>query len=171
MVIAAVASVVDMWPALHYVVQRAVVVLALCCYGVAIAPFCREILTMATLPASQRLGVTAERLGRLIPSGSSVMTSEYWWVLADRCRVYDPYFSRLPLEQIEYIVLRGDGSGSSTGVRDVPDYARAEIESCYRAVDNNINTRPVRILNITISNRAQGFGALILKRVKAQPAP
>jgi hypothetical protein len=169
MVIAAVASVREMWPALPRMAQRAVVALALCCYGVAIAPFCREVFTMATLPASQRLSVTAERLERLIPNGSSVMTSDYWWVLADRCRVYDPYFSR-PLEQIEYIVLRGDGSGNPTAVRDLPEYARAEIEGGYRAVDNNINTHPLSFLGVTIPNSAQGFGALVLKRKGAVPA-
>jgi hypothetical protein len=170
MVIAAVASAQDMWPGLPDLGRRAVVAVALCCYGIAIAPFCREIITMATLPASQRLSVNAERLERLIPIGSSVMTGDYWWALADRCRVYDPYFSRLPLEQIEYIVLRGDGSGNPTAVRDLPAYARAEIEGAYRAVDNNINTSPVRVLGSTIPNSAQGFGALVLKRLSAQPA-
>jgi len=170
MVIAAVASAREMWPALPGITRRAVVAVALCCYGVAIAPFCREVLTMATLPAAQRLRVAAERLDRLIPAGSSVMTSDYWWVLADRCRVYDPYFSRLPLEQIEYIVLRGDGSGNSTAVRDLPEYARAEVESCYRAIDDNINTHPLSILGVTIPNSAQGFGALVLKRVKPEPS-
>jgi len=171
MVIAAVASARDLWSGLSGLGPRAVVALALCCYGVAIAPLCREILTMAMLPASQRLSVSAERLDRLIPAGSSVMTSDYWWVLADRCRVYDPYFSRLPLEQIEYIVLRGDGSGSPQAVRDLPEYARAEIEGCYRAVDNNINTSPIRVFGATIPNSAQGFGALVLKRVNPRSAP
>jgi hypothetical protein len=170
MVTAAVASACDMWPGLPYPAQRAVVVLALCCYGVAIAPFCRETFTMATLPASQRLSITAERLERLVPAGSSVMTSDYWWVLADRCRVYDPYFSRVPLDQIQYIVLRGDGSGNPRVVRDLPEYARAEIDGCYRAVDNNINTSPVNFFGITIPNSAQGFGALVLKRVQPEPA-
>src|SRR5262249_23758673 len=42
LVIASVASVQDMWPVLPGMVRRAVVVLVLCCYGVAIAPFFRE---------------------------------------------------------------------------------------------------------------------------------
>src|SRR5262249_21261758 len=150
MVIAAVESAHEMWPGLSGLARRAVLALALCCYGVAIAPFVKEILTMSTLPASQRLSATAERLERLVPNGSSVMTGDYWWALADRCHVYDPYFSRLPLEQIEYIVLRGDGSGNPTAVRDLPEYARSEIEGAYRAVDNNINTHPLSVLGCTI---------------------
>jgi hypothetical protein len=39
------------------------------------------------------------------------MTLDYWRALADQDRVYDTLFSNPDIDQVDYIVVSGNGSG------------------------------------------------------------
>jgi hypothetical protein len=151
---------------LHPIVIRGVALAVLGFYAIAVAPFCKNLLTMCTLPKAQRLACNARRVRELIPPGSTVLTDDYWWVLADDCRVYDLYFGRPDPETIDYIILTGNGSGNPQMVREVPAYLADYLPQHFQPIQNGINTESVSVFGRTVPNSAFGFGALVLARVK-----
>jgi hypothetical protein len=40
------------------------------------------------------------------------MTLDYWWALGDQDRVYDTLFRNPDIDQVDYIVVSGNGSGN-----------------------------------------------------------
>jgi hypothetical protein len=40
------------------------------------------------------------------------MTLDYWWALGDQDRVYDTLFRNRDIDQVDYIVVSGNGSGN-----------------------------------------------------------
>ncbi len=151
---------------LHPVAVRGVALAVLGFYAIAVAPFCKNLLTMCTLPESQTLACNARRIRELIPPGCTVLTDDYWWVLADDCRVYDLYFGRPDPERIDYIILTGNGSGNPQMVREVPAYLADYLPQHFRPVQNRINTQSLSVFGRPVPNSAFGFGALVLGRVK-----
>lgn len=149
---------------LHPALARGVALVVLALYAVAIAPFGKGLFAMATLPAAQRLAPNAQAVRALIPPGSTVLTDDYWWILAEDCRVYDLYFGRPAPAAIDFIILTGNGSGDPETVRQVPAYLAGDLASHFRPVLNTVNTRPVSVLGRPIPNTAFGFGALVLRR-------
>lgn len=150
---------------LHPVAVRAVALGVLGFAAVAVGPFVKNLLVMATLPASQTLEVNARLIRELIPPGSTVLTDDYWWVLADDCRVYDLYFARPDPGAVDFIILTGNGSGDPEVVREVPANVAAYGRH-FQPVRNNINTESLSLFGRTVPNTAFGFGALVLARVK-----
>jgi hypothetical protein len=164
MMVAGVVSWRSVWANLHPQVLRGMVLWIAGLYAIAATPFLKNTFQMVTLPESQRLAPNASLVRDLIPPGSGVLTDQYWWMLANDRRVYDRYFSRVPLDQIDYIVLIGNGSGDPTVVTDVPGHPWEEISDRFEAIHNNINTEPVTLFGKPFPNTAVGFGTMVLKR-------
>src|SRR5205807_1329362 len=82
------------------------------------AHFFKEIVVVATLPATQRWQAASRRLAAVIPAGATVVTKDLWWLIAERNPVYEPMFSRPPENAVDFVALTGNGSGvpgKSTG--------------------------------------------------------
>jgi hypothetical protein len=164
MMVAGVVSWRSVWVNLHPLVLRGVVLWIAALYAMAASPCAKSMFLMATLPEAQTLAPNAQLIRDLVPPGSLVLTDHYWWVLGDDRRVYDRYFSRVPLDQIDYIVVVGDGSGDPNVVSDVPGHSWPEIFDRFERIHNNINTEPIMILGRPLPNTAVGFGAMVLQR-------
>jgi hypothetical protein len=164
MMVAAVVSWRSVWANLHPLVLRAVVLWIAGLYAIAASSFVKNTFLMAALPEAQRLAPNAHLVQGLIPAGTTVLTDHYWWVLANDHPVYDRYFSRVPLDRIDYIVVIGDGSGDPNIVSDVPGHRWEEILDRFEVVHNNINTEPRMVLGKPLPNTAVGFGTMVLRR-------
>jgi hypothetical protein len=164
MIVAAVVVWRSVWANLPPLVRRGVVLWIVGLYAIAATPFVKNTFLMVTLPESQTLAPNARLIRHLIPPGSRVLTDHYWWVLADECRVYDRYFSRVPLDQLDYIVLIGNGSGDPSVVSEVPEHSWDEIFAHFEMIHNNISTEPVMLFGRPFPNTAFGFGTMVSRR-------
>jgi len=145
-------------------VLKATTVWVIAFYAIAIAPFLKNVFIMVSLPESQSLETNARIIREIIPGGSTVLTDDYWWVLAPDCRVYDRYFSRPAPETLDYIILMGNGSGDSHVVGAIPEDLAGYVAEHFRPIHNNINTEPLCLLGKAIPNTAYGFGTMVLQR-------
>jgi len=141
---------------------------ALCLFVVALyltacLPYIKNKVTLLTLPSDQTLDINVARVRRLIPPGARVMTLEYWWALADRCKVVDPMFSNVSVDDIDYAVMTGNGSGRP-GVASPFEQYEAGLARDFTPVANYLNQHPLYIGPIRATNSAYGFGALVLAR-------
>lgn len=118
-------------------------------------------LIMWTLPRDQSLTLNTERLQAEVPANVAVMTTDYWWDLADRDRVYDLTFSDPGIDAIGYVILSGNGSGRP----GVPTDFKAKYKPGFRPIYNHLNSMPTTIAGHSISRSAYGFGAYILKKM------
>jgi hypothetical protein len=118
-----------------------------------------------TLPADQKLSVNDQRLRDEIPSGEGVMTTDYWWDLANRDKVYDLVFSDPGMRAVDYIVLSGNGSGRP----GVPTDFKEKYKPGFRVVFDQLNATPPHISHLAISHSGYGFGAYVLKKDSASP--
>jgi len=114
-----------------------------------------------TMPADQSLDLNTSRLRAEIPPGVAVRTTDFWWALADRDRVYDPLFANPGSDEPEYTVLSGNGSGKPSVPRGMnPEYRTAGMEIAY----DHLNSTPESLFGIPITRSAYGFGAYVLKK-------
>lgn len=135
-----------------------------CCYALAAAPCLQATLNIVAMPAAQRLERNARLVRELIPGGSTVVTDDDWWILADRCRVYDPYFSRPRPEEVDFIILGGDGSGDPRRMREVPEGLLSYAGQHFTCVMNELNGEPIRLFGRPLGHTGQGFGVYVLGR-------
>ena len=135
-----------------------------CCYAMAIAPCLQATINIVAIPPAQRLERNARLVRELVPGGSTVVTDDDWWILAERCRVYDPYFSRPRPEEVDFIILGGDGSGDPRRMRDVPENLASYAAKHFTCVMNELNDQPVRVLGRPLGHTGQGFGVYVLGR-------
>lgn len=146
--------------------QRVIPLTLMIGYALAAVPFLKNLLVMLTLPANQSLAHNAAVIRDLIPPGSTVLTDDYWWVLGDDCRVRDPYFSHPRPEELDYILLGGDGSGDANSVRAFPPYLADHVREHFVVVSDTINREPLHVLGKPLPGSAQGYGVLVLGRKK-----
>jgi hypothetical protein len=118
-----------------------------------------------TLPADQKLSVNDVRLREEVPAGRGVMTTDYWWDLADRDHVYDLVFSDPGVRAVDYIVLSGNGSGRA----GVPTDYKGKYKPGFRPIFDRLNATPPHISHLAISHSGYGFGAYVLKKDPASP--
>lgn len=112
------------------------------------------------LPEDQSLRASTERVRAEVPPGVGVMTTDYWWDLADRDNVYDLVFSDPGIQSVDYIVLSGNGSGEP----GVPADFRAKYKPGFAPVSDHLNRERPHIGGIYLSRSAYGFGAYILHK-------
>jgi hypothetical protein len=133
---------------------------SLVCLGASL-PYLHSKLVLWSLPADQSLTTNWKRLRSQIPAGAGVVSTEYWWMLADRDRVYDEAFSDPGIDAVDYIVRSGNGTGKPGKPVDVPlPYQYAG----FRPVQNHLNPQPVSFLGFPISRSGYGFGAYVLEK-------
>ena len=118
-----------------------------------------------TLPADQKLSANDRRLREEVPVGEGVMTTDYWWDLADRDTVYDLVFSDPGVGAVDYIVLSGNGSGRP----GVPSDFKEKYKAGFRPVFDHLNATSPHISHLAISHSGYGFGAYVLKKDSAFP--
>jgi hypothetical protein len=124
-------------------------------------PYIREKTILWTLPVSQSLAANSDQFSSLIPRGAGVVSTAFWWALADRDNVYDSTFSNPTASQIEYIVLSGNGSGKPGVPMNID--ARFRIEE-FQPIYNHLNSLSASVFERSISKSGYGFGAYVLQR-------
>jgi hypothetical protein len=130
-------------------------------WGVAALPYLQQKAVMWTIPADQSLSANYNRVRSVVPAGAGVLSTDFWWMLADRDRVYDALFSNPEIQEVSYIVLSGNGSGKPgmpTGIN--PRYEARD----YQLIYDHLNESPETLFGRNISHSAHGFGAYVLKR-------
>lgn len=135
-------------------------------YALGASPCLQNVLIMALLPESQTLAHNARLVEAMVPPGSRVVTDDYWWVLANRCRVFDPYFSRKTISEIDYVILAGDGSGDPQLRCALPPSLAAAARNLHCVLDN-IGGRPLRVLGRRLPNTGYGFGVAVLRHERS----
>jgi hypothetical protein len=140
--------------------QRALLVFGACVWLLASAPAVRWAYIMWKIPADESLTVSTPRLQAEVPAGVGVMTTDYWWALANRDKVYDLVFSDPGIGAIDYIVLSGNGSGRP----GVPTDFKAKYKAGFVPIFDDLNRTPPQIAGHTLSRSSYGFGAYVLKK-------
>jgi hypothetical protein len=148
------------WP----VVARTAVVVTATLFWCAAAAFPMLMsLVCATLPADQRMAENVRLLYRVIPSGSGVMTYDFWPAVAgSRYQAYstgaDPRWS-----DVDYIVLTGNGSGTPGLPQTLRPDQLSYVKDHYSPILDHLNRHSFQIGPIH-THSAWGYGPLILKR-------
>ncbi len=126
-------------------------------------PYFRWKAILWTLPVEQSLSSNVERVRAEVPAGVGVLTTDYWWALADRNRVYDTIFSNPGPDAFDYVVLTGKGSGQP-GRPLAPKVALAESQ--WQIMDDQLRLKPPSVFGFHLSSSAYGFGPYVLKKEK-----
>ena len=116
----------------------------------------RQTVILAAVPQEQRPEFSADRLRRVIPAGSVVLTYDAWWFLADRCRVYTPQISQPYWNSIDYVVL--------TRFDTLPPSLEAYVRKHFSQVYDYRNPSPRTLFGLRLSRTIRGFGMLVLAR-------
>jgi hypothetical protein len=143
--------------------RRLLLAFGCCIWLAASLPAIRWAGIMWSIPAGQSLTNSTRRLLEEIPAGAGVMTTDYWWDLGNRDRVYDLVFSDPGASAVDYVVLSGNGSGKP----GVPTDFRAKYKTGFAPVYDDLNREPTRVLSQAISRSSYGFGAYVLKNTKS----
>ncbi len=121
-------------------------------------PYVRSKTILWTLPAGQRLGAGVARVRNDVPTGVGVLSTEYWWALADRDQVYDSTFSAPAPGDVNYVATSGNGAGQAGVPMLQKEYAD------WQLVDNALRQSAPTFFGLRLSRSAYGFGPYILKR-------
>jgi len=124
-------------------------------------PYFRWKAILWTLPPDQTLTFNTKIVRDELPKGASVLTTEYWWALADRNPTYDTEFSNPGLDSLDYIAVTGNGTGRP-GAPMLPSIANGASQ--WQNIDNHLRTSQPSVLGFRLSKSAYGFGPYILKK-------
>jgi hypothetical protein len=164
LLMASVALAAEIVPMVTRARQYFLIAFGVCVWLAASTAYFHEKAILWTLPEDQSLTVNMNRVRAEIPAGVGVMTTEYWWALADRDRVYDTLFSKPSPDDVSYIVVSGNGSGQpATPYKINAAYETGDFEPIYE----HLNPTPESIFGFRIAHSAYGFGAYILKKKTA----
>jgi hypothetical protein len=161
LLISCVALAAALYPLIAQSRRRLVLTFGACIWLAASIPYIHRKAILWMLPADQSLTANMERVRNRIPPDVRVMSSEYWWALADRDRVYDTLFSNPNIDQVDYIIVSGNGSGKPATPQVIRDkYKTADFKPVY----NHLNSVPESFLGLRLSRSSYGFGAYILEK-------
>jgi|GEM_PF-5248283 len=118
--------------------------------------------------SEQRWQAESPRIRSLIPPGSSVLTDEHWWSIGDITNVRSSMTpAHIDLENLDYIILTGHGSGTAGAHRPLPEKFQNAIDSGrFKVIYNNIPVERPMLFGIPLSNSSWGAGAIIYSSVK-----
>ena len=110
------------------------------------AIYVKDRLVMATLPRDQAFYRNMDQVRDAIPAGSRVVTREYWWALADKCRVFDPDFSHPSPLNVDYLITNGNGSRVPGQPQPFsPYFADYAEENHFAVIEDDLNREPFKI--------------------------
>jgi hypothetical protein len=132
-----------------------------------------QTLALWGLPADQSLAASEARLGELVPLGTTVATTDYWWVLAEGRHVVDLSCAQRALhwDHVQYVVINGRGSGRAGRPQSLPPALAAEVKAKFRVISWHLDDRPVRVLGWRLTNSSWGFGAVVFQRTHPGRVP
>ena len=132
---------------------------------IASLPFVKDTLIMLTLPSGQSYAANARSMMEVIGDGKTVLAdNDAWWLLGDRCQVYCREFSRPDLDQVEFIVRSGNGSGSPGTPFAIDTESREYVSKHFMTICDDLARQPLTLGGVRITRSAYGFGQYILKR-------
>jgi hypothetical protein len=119
----------------------------------------KQTVILATLPETQSLEYNARLIRELIPRGSTVVTYEGWWSLANDYQVLDEqYLGFIPLSVVsdaEYFVVQ------EPRLREFED---DYVKKRFRVIHDNRDPGPCTLFGVPLSHQHTGFGARIYAR-------
>jgi hypothetical protein len=117
----------------------------------------------ATLPPDQRMQHNLRVIHKLVPSGAGVLTYDFWPALMNTHETYSTDAAFPPWEQIDYVILTGNGSGAPGKSQTLLPEQQRYLDEHYTVIHDHLNVTPFRIGPLK-TNSAWGYGPLILKR-------
>ena len=143
--------------------RLAVSLITFACVFVVLLDYARERAATLLLPPEQSFSVAMSRVRTLVPAGATVVTSDYWWALADKCNVVDPYMSNPKPMHADYFVKTGNGNDTPGEARTFLDvFERYGRDHHFVVVADDVNKDPPRFAGGLLYPGVTGFGALIL---------
>lgn len=138
----------------------AVIVLS---FSVGVGRYARDRAIILLLPKEQSFDVNMARIRELIPTGSRVVTHDYWWALADNCHVLEPWFSHPNPIAVDYFIKDGNGSSQPGKPSSfAPYYESFAQEKHFVVIEDCLNRSPNTISGIKLARSGYGFGPLVL---------
>jgi hypothetical protein len=138
-------------------------ILTYACVFFVMLDYARERAAILVLPPEQSFTVAMHRVRTLVPTGATVVTSDYWWALADKCKVLDPYMSNPKPVYADYFVKPGNGNDNPGEAKKFFDiFENYSRDHHFVVVADDVNKTPPRIGSIALYPGVKGFGALIL---------
>jgi hypothetical protein len=126
----------------------------------------RDALVLFQQSSDQSLAYNEMYIREVIPPATVVLTDEYWWLLADRNRVYDIEFSRLRnLDEIDFVVLGANGSGRPGTPRSLRPEVAKYVAHTFQPLYDTLPRDPVTLFGMKLTHSAYGFGPLIMARM------
>jgi len=132
-------------------------------YVFAAQPTFTQALVLLSLPPEQTLAYNAAKVRELVPVGSRVLTTEFWWVLAADRHVIDPGFSSVKLSELDYLIFTANGSGIP-GVPANPLVYEPDVKARFEPIWQNLHRQPLELFGVRLTRSAYGYGPLVLRR-------
>ena len=73
-------------------------------------------------PPTSLSNSTVRQLREEIPADRVVVSSDYWWILADRDTVYDITFGNPEIDTVDFVIASGNGSGEPGAAPGRPQF-------------------------------------------------
>ena len=148
------------WPRFVWVSLVALVALV---WLAAVSRFALTSTIRVTLPPDQRMQHNLRVIHKLVPSGAGVLTYDFWPALMNTHETYSTDAAFPPWEQIDYVILTGNGSGAPGKPQTLLPEQQRYVDEHYTVIHDHLNRTPFRIGPLK-TNSAWGYGPLILKR-------
>jgi hypothetical protein len=125
----------------------------------------RHHLIFLGLPAEQRYAHNEAIVRKIIPPGSSVISSDFWWGLANDHRVYDIGFGYPPPKEVDYCILTQNDTGIPGRTQTFRPYIAGYVQNHFVVVRDDLNRQPVIIAGVPLNDSSYGFGGLVLAQM------
>jgi hypothetical protein len=156
--IAAVALGSKLFPSISPGRRRLLLTTGICFWVVASIPYLFKKAVLWSLPYEQSLTASTKRIRAEVPPNVGVVTTEFWWALADRDRVYDVQFSNPKVDAVDYVVVSVNG-----GAPGLPVGRKGYKNAHFEVAANHLRQTPESILGFRLA-RVYGFGEYVLRK-------
>src|SRR5262249_38304754 len=154
LLVAAAANLHALLPHVSGLSSRLLVLTTFLSVALGMVPMLRETVIYCALPAEQRLVHNGPIIVDMIPPGSGVITSDYWWLLGNRCRVYDIGFGFPDPGDVDFVILTQNDTGIPGRTEQVRDYLQEYVREDFEPIHDNLNLQFVTVAGVTIPESA-----------------
>jgi 4-amino-4-deoxy-L-arabinose transferase-like glycosyltransferase len=143
--------------------MRMATILGAALYGGAIVVPMQQQLIVALLPPDQRLAPNAAAVRAHVPNGSVVLASELWSSLANDVRYRSLVHGTTKIEDVDYVILIGNGSGRPGLPQTLNAERQAALAADFEIVYDNLRRDVPRLFGKPLSRSGWGYGVRIYR--------